>query len=240
MKTNVFPATVTNVDDPLKVGRVKVKCPGLVRSDRELPYWLAPSFPFVSSKAAGWFFPPDVGDQVEIEVTDAAKSDEIGGESSISAPNARYRAYLYNDAQQLPDEFKENYPKRRGVKTPGGTILLFDDTEDSEQSLWQDKYGNVILMTKTGVRIYNDNGSYLEIVKSGGTTTLRASGMLKIELDGSVAIARHNDLVIPDTNMIAWMTTLTAAINAILGPGTLVFPTDFGKVVASSTKMTGG
>jgi len=167
MKTNVFPATVTNVDDPQQIGRVKVKCPGLVRSDRELPYWVAPTFPYVGAKACGWFFPPDVGDQVEIEVSEASKSDEIPGETSISAPNARYRAYLYNDSQQLPDEFKENYPKRRGVKTPSGHIFLFDDTEGGERVMLADKFGNTALFTTNGLKVFDQNGYYIELKSSG-------------------------------------------------------------------------
>jgi len=188
---------VTNVEDPEQRGRIKARCPGLVRTDRELPYWIEPCFPYVSSKLAGWFFPPDEGDQVELEVTDSMKSDEMPGESSLVAPNARYRAALYNEAQQLPDDFKTNYPKRRGIRTPAGNILLFDDTEGQEQALLQDKSGNSLLLSTNGVKVLSKDGHYIEWKASG----------IEMEAAGIKVGAGATEHLVKGETLVNWITS---------------------------------
>ncbi len=162
MNKSTYMGEVTNRDDPEKRGRIKAKCPGLVRADRELPMWIDPCFPYVDSEAVGWFFVPKVGAQVEIEVTVGAPGDQTRGEASLAAHGARYRAGLYSEAQQVPSEFKENYPNRRGFKTPSGGILMFDDTDGKEAFTVKDKSGNSLLMTTNGIKIISKQGHYIE------------------------------------------------------------------------------
>jgi hypothetical protein len=214
----------------------------LVRSDRELPFWIAPAFPFVAVDAAGWFCVPPVRTQVELEITVSAPGDQTRGEATLTAHNARYRAGLYTARQQVPAEFRESYPNRRGIKTPGGTIFMFDDTADDEHSLWQDKFGNVVLLTESGLKFYNSLGSFFEIRKDATGTTVEANSVFKVRLDGDVKLARDGDPVSIGGAGAAWAAAVTAGLNAILGPGTIPAPpaTDWGVVIATTTKLFGG
>lgn len=228
MITQTHIAEVTNNNDPEQRGRIKVKCPGLVRSDRELPQWIEPVFPFIS-KSGGWFFVPEVGTQVELEVVTSARGDERRDETSLLAPTMRYRAALYNEAQPLPDTFKTNYPKRRGLITPSGHYIFFDDTSGSEKIEIRDKNGNVVVMNSSGVKITDKDGHYVEWTATG------------ISIDGTVPVVRNGDTVTAEPGMITWMSQVAAICNALVPGGVSPpAPPDFGKAVASSTKVGSG
>jgi hypothetical protein len=82
----------------------------------EYPKWAEPAFPFVSKNSAVFFFVPDVEMPVEIEFD---PEEEI----------PRYRAGVITNENPLDDKFKKNYPHRRGINTPSGHILIFDDKD---------------------------------------------------------------------------------------------------------------
>lgn len=228
MSTATHIGTVTKNNDPEKRGRVKVKCPGLVRTSRELPFWLDPKFPYTDVNA-GWFFVPKIGAQVEVEAITGAPGDQTRGEASLVAHRACYKAALYSEAQQVPAEFKDNYPNRRGFKTPAGHILLLDDTSGQERFALTDAVGNSILMTTTGVRIVSKYGDYIEWKSTG------------IDIDGAIAVVRNQDNVTPTAAMILWMSQVAAVCNALVpGSVTPAAPPDFAKAVASSTKVRAG
>lgn len=157
-------AIVSRNDDPKQQGRVRVKCQSLAGADVELPEWIKPCFPFVShamesGKGAGWFGVPEVKSEVEIEVNVGTSDDETDNETFISVPDMHYRAVLYSAANPLPDEFKTNYPARRGLKTPSGHYMIFDDTKDKEEILFYHKDGKsfwAFRMVSSAVRFLLD------------------------------------------------------------------------------------
>lgn len=129
---------VSDNADPEMRGRVRVRCGTLVPDDTEWPDWVEPLFAYLSSSDqnktdGGWFFIPDIGVVVELEVAVTSARDEVPGQTSIDAPDIRWRACVWAHGEDvIPDEFATNYPDRRGFKTGRGHIFLFDDTEDSE------------------------------------------------------------------------------------------------------------
>lgn len=135
-----YAATVTVNEDDEQRGRIRVTCAGLMGDElSELPMWVEPVLDW------GWFYVPDIGEIVEIEITSNTEQDEHFGQSSIDNLDARWRGKRYyteaegtvGDEDQDPDvdarkvhaEFLTNYGKRRGIATPWGHVLLFDDTE---------------------------------------------------------------------------------------------------------------
>jgi len=112
---------VTDNEDPEKRGRVKVKLPTVLQGKTH-PEWADATFPYAGFKV-GWFFVPEVGSAVEIEIA--------SGEDSVDHPEIFYRAVLYSTKDPIPDQFKTNYPKRKGLRTPSGHLLMFDDKKDS-------------------------------------------------------------------------------------------------------------
>lgn len=134
MKTERHVATVSANDDPEKRARIRVTCPSLVGDD-ETPIagWVEPALDW------GMFVIPDVGEVVEIEVTVGADTDESYRQSAIDQLNPRWRGTRFYDTRAdqpraIPhdDLVAINYAKRRGIQTPKGHTLVFDDTDGQE------------------------------------------------------------------------------------------------------------
>lgn len=128
-----YEAVVTNNEDDQKRGRIRAACAGLMGDeDSELPFWIDPVHEW------GWFYVPDVGEIVEIEVITSSSTDEGFDEASIDALDPKWRGKRYfgnedgdvADQRAIAGDFTgTNYGKRRGFATPHGHVLLFDDTE---------------------------------------------------------------------------------------------------------------
>jgi hypothetical protein len=123
-------ATVTNNDDPDKLGRIKVRCGLLMDGDKEIPLWIAPRF-MGAGPNWGEFYIPRVGDTVEIEWSTGHTSDPVPGLAAMN-PNIQYRSALYTRAEDIPAEFSgDHYKKRFGHKMHSGGSLIYDEEHDA-------------------------------------------------------------------------------------------------------------
>lgn len=150
-------AVVSRNNDPEQLGRIRVKCRTLARADVELPYWVRPIVPF-SGKGHGWFHVPAPGDVVDVEVAVSDDTDETHGETFLLTPDMRYRAAEYDSNRPIGEEFKTNYPHRRGIKTKAGHLLLFDDKSGREAVIIKANFGGsatTITLTKDRIEINN-------------------------------------------------------------------------------------
>ena len=48
--------------------------------------------------------------------------------SLLRNPDYRWVGCLYDTTDDVPNEFKSKYAKRMGLKSPGGLVLVFDDS----------------------------------------------------------------------------------------------------------------
>jgi hypothetical protein len=121
-------AQVSDVDDPKKLGRVKVVIPE-VTDTAEHAEWAWPECAPTGAGAvdgnayASLFIPPS-GAWVWVEFLDGDRDQLVWKPGWIGD-------------DELPDELKTNYPNRRGWKTPSGHLFLFDDTGDADQAFVQ-------------------------------------------------------------------------------------------------------
>jgi len=203
-KTEWFQATVTDVMDPERRGRIKVSCSELLDADREageteppeLPDWIEPMF-FAAGNPAktggqpyGFFFVPRPGDLVEIEVNDGADMETEGG--------MRWRCGLYPDRDAVPgffqgqfsDEVEEElYPHIHGFISPDGNgWMIFDGRSFSGGA---DDEENSMVFLFTGMRGQGGNLAF-------SPTTMVWMGNVDGAEGPSILItdARHNRLVI--------------------------------------------
>lgn len=159
MKTDRSMAAVLGIEDPAKGGAVKVGMPEL--GGDEYPEWIEPVCP------AGVFFHPEVGDTVAVDMPEGEDVTEFSEE-------VRYLGKLIAETEGYPDNFKTNYPYRRGLQTKGGHALIFDDKSGSEEiKLVEGKTGNYVSITGKGeIKIGN--------VKAGSEIVMSASGAITI------------------------------------------------------------
>lgn len=169
MTTQTYDATVTNIEDPERRGRIQVACVGLMGDeDSTLPNWIEPVLQW------GWFLVPDVGEMVEIECEISSSEDEIFGQTSLDSPDMRWKGKRHwtsdnvedqIERREIPEDFKTNYGKRRGFATPNGHIFYFDDTTGQEkvQMTWKqnDKYQFISMDEKGAMIIKNASGTII-------------------------------------------------------------------------------
>lgn len=152
----VHPATVVAIEDPEQRGRIKVACSALLGTEDEaLPMWVPPVAEW------GWFFVPDIGETVDVEFISDEDDDESRSMASIANNDIRWRGRHWNGtgdgARPIPDDFKTNYGKRRGFATPGGHIMMFDDTPGKRKwsMTWASGEG------KFAYQAFDEDGSFI-------------------------------------------------------------------------------
>ena len=202
MISETYDATVMAIDadEPNPRGRIKVACVGLLGDeDATLPMWVEPAFDW------GWFYVPDVGEIVEVEVVTSTEQDEQFGQASIDNLDIRWRGKRNytdeevegeNEARPVPEDFKTNYGKRRGFATPNGHIIYFDDTEGKQkiQITWKqgddfqfiafDETGSIVMSNKKGGFIHLDaeNGATTIVDENGNTISSNDKGIKLVDI----------------------------------------------------------
>lgn len=134
--TGTFIGEVVDVDDPKKLGRLKVRVPSAYGSIpvEDLP-WAEPQFPY-GSQNKGIFFIPDVGSLVSVEFINGSKYRPVWTGSIFR-----------EDDIIVPQEVKDSYPKRKIIKTAVGYVMFDDESEYIEI---KHKNGSVYTMIKEG------------------------------------------------------------------------------------------
>ena len=116
-------ALVTDNKDPSKLGRVKIKIPVLSNADTT---WWAPIVMLGAGKNRGWFFIPEVDDEVLVifEHGDVNRPLVVGA--------------LWGGKDKPPDKNPGGNP-RRVIKSREGSKITFDD--EKEQLIFEDGLG---------------------------------------------------------------------------------------------------
>jgi len=151
MKVESMLGTVTSNEDPAKAGAIRVTMPEI--GGEEFPEWIEPIF------ASGWFWPPEPGDTVVLKTPEGEDLSEFT-EAVI------YEGRLISEGEGIPEEFKINYPSRRGFKTKEGHLLIIDDKD--KDIILKTAYGHEINLLESGsVEVSNANGSKVVIEQTG-------------------------------------------------------------------------
>lgn len=184
----IYPGVVEDNKDPDKMGRVKISMPTILGPNKPLAQWAMPMGRDLAGKDTGCFFPPYIGDVVDVMFENG----------NINVPRYMGGFWAMNE---LPADFLEGYPNVKGWvfkskqkitidESPGklkisivngdqGAFVVLDDTDGSEGiyiqhksgSLVQiDKDGSLILATKNGNLLFqNDKDKETTIVAPDGT-----------------------------------------------------------------------
>lgn len=132
-------AVVSNVNDPDRLGRIKVRYPWLM-NDSESPW--ARIVSFMAGPGRGAVFRPDVGDEVLVlfDHGDMRFPYVLGG--------------LWNGRDEMPKERGSDSDNAvRLIKSRSGHQILLDDSVGAEKVTIIDKAGNTIELSSAGVII---------------------------------------------------------------------------------------
>lgn len=159
MSLQLFNAIVVRNTDPdlnsgLR-GAVYFQCDGLLE-DQEYPI---PALPLFQHE---YFSVPNIDDVIEIEI-----------DLSLERSQPRWRCVVLNLTDELPDEFKKDYPEVRGIRTKSGHFLIFNDTVGSELIQLTHKIGTYLKLDTNGDYVENvKKNKIVDIVGDEDTTTL--------------------------------------------------------------------
>jgi hypothetical protein len=164
-----------NDTDSDKKGILKIECPTIATGEA---LECEPIFHYVdSAKQAGSFWIPEVGSQVEVEI-------ECEEDSEVTDLNPRWKCTVYPTGT-VPEVFQENYPKRRGWRTPEGHILYFDDTEDELIMTYEHPTGATIVVNDDGDIILTPaSGRGVLIGSENASQDMVRGDRLRSHLDG--------------------------------------------------------
>jgi uncharacterized protein involved in type VI secretion and phage assembly len=180
---------VTDNHDPAKLGRVKVKLP--VLSSEDSTFW-APIVMLGAGKNRGWFFIPEIDDEVLVMF----EHGEINRPIVVSA--------LHNGKDKPPDRNPGGNP-RRMIKSRAGHKITFDD--DAMQIVLEDGGGK-------GRIILDANSQKIVIEALEGDVCFQApQGELKI-VAGELELHANGNLELHAGAGVAWGTDDCAKISA--------------------------
>jgi hypothetical protein len=185
---------VSNVTDPLSLGRLKAYVPRLL-GEAETG-WAMPCAPYAGPDQ-GLYTVPDVGAGVWIEFEGGDLSRPIWsgtwwgkpGNEDIGQADSTARAAPA--ASEIP---KEHYPERivepgvRMLKTATGHYILLDDRQGSARVEIRDYVGNRIILSSEGLQVLVNNETTVnegsQSAEVDGDASLRVSGDQTEEIRG--------------------------------------------------------
>lgn len=197
----VWPAVVTNNNDPDNLGRVKVKYPFMPQNngaDLE-SFWVRIATPMTG---------PSMGLQILPEINDEVLIAFGGGN-----PNDPYIiGFLWNGVDKPPLTSSQAVSSgkviQRQFKTPAGHIVLFQDKQNDELIKITDKDGQFIEMVSKA-------GSQKITIKANKDMDITVGGNLKIDVTGNIDIKSTGNTAIKATGTGAFEATQAMSIKGL-------------------------
>jgi phage baseplate assembly protein V len=184
--TGVVTGVVTNVNDPEKLHRVKLKFPWL--SDQDESAWARVAAPMAGDKR-GFFALPEVNDEVLVafEHGDARFPYVVGS--------------LWNSKAKPPAE-ETDKNDRRSLTSRSGHVVRLDDTKGEEKIEILDKTGknSIVIATKdNAITITADADITIEaktgkLVLKGKEVQINSQSGLKIESGAGLDVKANGQL----------------------------------------------
>lgn len=185
-------AVVTDNKDPQKLGRVKVKIP--ILSEQDTSTW-SPIVMMGAGKNRGWFFIPEVDDEVLVmfEHGDISRALVVGA--------------LWNPKDKPSDKNDDNKNNRRVIKSRKGHKVTFDDKDGDEKIVIEDGGG------KAKLTFDSKNNKIIIEALDGDICMQCPQGEMKIVAKEAQLEAKEN-IEIHAGAAMAWGTDTQATIQA--------------------------
>ena len=157
-----FRGIVTDVQDPMMLGRIKARVPEVLGDDES--GWALPCLPFGGS-GMGMFILPDVGSGVWIEFEHGDPDFPIWSGS------------WFGSQSDMPSQLNSPPYQKTMIFTKGGNSITLDDSPGAGGITLETSGGQKIKMTSQGIEIDNGNGA---VVKLSGNQVSVNNGALEV------------------------------------------------------------
>lgn len=178
-----YRALVVDVDDPQKMGRLKLSIPSAL--GEETSDWALPVVPYGGGDQYGFLAVPPVGSQVVAEFL----------EGDLSAPI--WTGSFWRQGSETPEEHAEGGGQSLKIlKTESGHSLSFQDKGDEEQitlhsaagaEMVMDAQGSILLTDQAGavVTLDAEAGELTVADANGNSITFSSSGVTCTDANGN-------------------------------------------------------
>jgi uncharacterized protein involved in type VI secretion and phage assembly len=181
----LYPAIVTDLVDPDRLGRIEVKLPGLGETGQELRVWATLLSPYADADQ-GFLALPAVDTQVVIGF-------EVG------RPDRAYLVGACWNGQEAMPVTPTRPNDKRVLRSRSGAVVEFDDTAGSAKVTVRSGGGHTVVL--------DDGGSSVRIQHANGFgITLTATGSVEVRANGPV------DVTAPTMNVHAGTANFDGAI----------------------------
>jgi uncharacterized protein involved in type VI secretion and phage assembly len=116
-----YRGTVFDRNDPEKLGRLRVRVHGQLGD--VITGWAWPVSPYAGA-AAGFFFLPNKDDIVWVEFAEGDFEQPLWTGGGWAKPGG---------TSEVPAEALDGYPERQALRTPSGSVIIFDEKPGSEK-----------------------------------------------------------------------------------------------------------
>ena len=136
---------VTDIEDPLKMGRIKARVPDVFGDDKS--NWALPCVPFAGN-GMGFYALPSTNARVWIEFEQGDPDYPI------------WSGCWWGSQNELPDEAQSSYNKVV-IKSDQKQIIILDDA--SSEITIQTSTGQKVVLNATSIKIDNGNDATVEL-----------------------------------------------------------------------------
>jgi uncharacterized protein involved in type VI secretion and phage assembly len=143
-----FRGRVTDIEDPLMIGRIKASVPDVMSDDES--GWAMPCAPF-GGNGLGFLALPSVGAGVWIEFENGDPDYPI------------WTGCWFGSADELPPILLTPPYKKTLIKTAGGHSVLLDDTPGNGGITLETATGQKITLSASGIEIDNGMGAKISL-----------------------------------------------------------------------------
>lgn len=138
--------TVVERNDPDQLGRLRLRVPSVFGD--AITGWAWPASPFAGA-GYGFLFVPRVDDLVWVEFAEGDRDYPLWTGCAWAKPK---------DKTEIPEDARDGYPDQHVLRTPSGSVLIFDDSAGHEK---------IVVRAKSGCDITIDPGAGTITVKAG-------------------------------------------------------------------------
>jgi len=171
----VFPAIVTDIVDPSKLGRIQVKFPGLGQDGDSVRAWATLLTPYADDDQ-GFEVLPAVDTQVVVafEAGDLSRPYIIGS--------------AWNGKESMPEAPAASNNKRL-IKSRSGSLIEFDDTSGAAKVTVSMKSGHKLVLDDSAqeVKLEHKNGCVIKFDASGNVT-ITATSMMTLNAPSGLTV----------------------------------------------------
>jgi uncharacterized protein involved in type VI secretion and phage assembly len=198
---------VVDVEDPEKLGRIKVQVPSVLGSQVSTG-WAMPCVPYGGLANRGFLFVPEVGAGVWVEFEEGDLEFPVWVGTFWSKPGGEPDVPKINGPDGAEGEV-QSPPTRKIIKTAKGHTLQFEDKDGEERIvLWEATHKHVVSLDEVGVAVTDGFGNSIKTTEDGisiadahgNSSVTTADGIVVKDANGNTVETTSDGIAVTDAS----------------------------------------